>query len=89
MEQMDLQPEECMAFEDSANGIKSSIAANIKTIITINGYTKEDDFSAAELVLTDMGEPGVPFTVLSGASYDHHYLDLALINKVHKELYKA
>jgi HAD superfamily hydrolase (TIGR01509 family) len=89
MEQMDLQPEECMAFEDSANGIKSSIAANIKTIITINGYTKEDDFSAAELVLTDMGEPGIPFTVLSGASYDHHYLDLALINKVHKELYKA
>ncbi|MBN2647734.1 MAG: HAD family hydrolase [Thiotrichales bacterium] len=89
MEHMNVRPEECMAFEDSANGIRSSIAANIKTIITINGYTQDDDFRAAELVLSDMGEPGMPFSVLQGEVYGHHYLDLALITKVHKELYRG
>ncbi|BBP45939.1 phosphatase [Thiosulfatimonas sediminis] len=89
MEQMDVQPDECVAFEDSANGIKSSVAANIKTIITINGYTQDEDFSDAELVLTDMGDPGVPFKVLQGSNYGHHYLDLALIRKVHKQLHKV
>lgn len=89
MEKMNLTADECVAFEDSANGIESAAAANIKTIITINEYTKDDDFSKAELVLDQMGEPGQPFEVLEGSSYGHHYLDLALISKVHKELYKA
>ncbi|WP_321276431.1 HAD family hydrolase [Thiomicrorhabdus indica] len=84
MEQMNLQPEECMAFEDSSNGIQSSIAANLKTIITINGYTKDDDFSQADLVLDQMGEPGQAFQVLQGEGFGHHYLDLALIAKIHK-----
>lgn len=88
MEQMNVQADECIAFEDSANGIQSAIAANIKTIITINEYTKDDDFSAADLVLDQMGEPGQPFKVLQGHNYDHHYLDLALISKVHKQLFK-
>jgi len=84
MEQMDLHANECMAFEDSSNGIRSSAAANIKTIITINEYTKEDDFSKADLVLTDMGAPGESFEVLQGEAWGHHYLDLALVNKVFK-----
>lgn len=84
MEKMALSPEECIAFEDSENGIRSAIAANLKTIITINGYTKDDDFNQADLVLDQMGEPGQPFDVLMGEAYGHHYLDLALISKVHK-----
>lgn len=84
MEKMNLKPEDCIAFEDSSNGIKSSLAADLKTIITINGYTKEDDFSQADLVLDQMGEPGQAFEVLQGESFGHHYLDLALISKIHK-----
>ncbi len=84
MEQMNLKPEECMAFEDSFNGVQSSIAADLKTIITVNGYTQEDDFSQADLVLDQMGEPGKAFEVLQGDSFGHHYLDLALISKIHQ-----
>lgn len=82
LEKMNLKPEEAIAFEDSSNGIKSSVAANVKTIITINEYTKDDDFSAADLVLDQMGEEGNPFTVLSGDAQGHQLLDLALVKKV-------
>jgi len=83
LEQMNLMPEDAIAFEDSLNGIKSSAAANLKTIITINGYTKEDDFSQAQLVLDQMGDEQRAFTVLSGDSAGHAFLNLELVKKVH------
>jgi len=84
LEQMNLKPEECIAFEDSRNGILSSLAAELKTIITINGYTAEDDFSGAAIVLDQMGEPGEGFSVLAGDAGDSQYLDLALVKRLHE-----
>lgn len=84
LEQMGLQPEECIAFEDSRNGILSSLAAELKTIITINGYTAEDDFSGAAIVLDQMGEPGEGFSVLAGDAGDSQFLDLALVKRLHE-----
>lgn len=66
MEMMGLKAEECLAFEDSENGIRSSLAANLKTVVTVNDYTRGHNFSRAVLVLDQFGEPGMPFTVLSG-----------------------
>lgn len=80
--QMNLTPEDAIAFEDSSNGIQSSAAANLKTIVTINEYTKDDDFSDAVVVLDHMGEPGQPFTLLSGETFGQDYLDLALVHKI-------
>ena len=80
---MDLKPEQCLAFEDSRNGILSSQDAGLTTIITINGYTQNDDFSGAALVLDNMGEPGKAFDVLAGDSYGHSMLDCELLEKIH------
>ena len=63
---MKLNPSNCLAFEDSLNGIRSSRGANLTTIITINDYTREDDFSEAALVLDQFGEPDSPCQVLAG-----------------------
>lgn len=79
LEQMSLTPEEAIAFEDSSNGILSSSAANVRTIVTINEYTKDDDFSAAHLVLDHMGEPDSAFEVLSGDAKGHSHLNLGLV----------
>jgi len=84
MAEMDLKPEQCIAFEDSYNGIRSSVQANLATIITTNGYTAEDDFSGAAVVLDQMGEPDTPFTVLAGDAQGFNYLDLAMVKAVHK-----
>lgn len=77
--QMNLQPNDCIAFEDSYNGLRSSLAANLKTIITFNSYTRKDDFSGALLVLDQFGEEGSPSKILQ-QEYQQAYLDIDLIN---------
>jgi len=82
LEKMKLRPEDCLAFEDSSNGIESSSAANLKTVITINGYTKDDDFSKADLVLDMFGEPDQAFTVLAGDANGSDYVNVDLLKKL-------
>ena len=82
---MGVQADACLAFEDSLNGIKSSVAANLKTIITVNEYTKDDDFSGASLVLDQYGEPNLPFTVIEGDAMGYDHIDIDLLQKIHAE----
>ena len=44
----------CMAIEDSANGLRSAMAAGLQTIITKNSFTEHHDFSGALAVLPDL-----------------------------------
>jgi len=83
MEKMDLAPQDCIAFEDSRNGILASHGAGLTTIITVNGYTAEDDFSGAAIVLDSFGEPDQPFHVLAGDAGDKHCLDVELVKRLH------
>ncbi|MCP3852561.1 MAG: HAD family hydrolase [Gammaproteobacteria bacterium] len=73
LEQMNLKPEQCLAFEDSHNGLLSSNGADLKTIVTINDYTSDHDFTGAVLVLSDFGEPDQAMTVLSGQCDDSYF----------------
>ncbi|TNF36970.1 MAG: HAD family hydrolase [Gammaproteobacteria bacterium] len=86
LEKMNLSPESCLAFEDSENGIKSSMGASLKTIITINGYTRDQNFNDAALVLDNMGEPDQSFTVLKGNDFGHSYVNLDLLRKIHSNV---
>ncbi len=89
LEKLGLAPEQCIAFEDSRNGILSSLGAKLPTIITTNGYTKEDDFSGAELITDGFGDKGQPFNVSHGDVDDAQYLDLALVEKIFAATNKA
>ncbi len=82
MEKMGLQAQQCIAFEDSRNGILSSQGAGLKTIITVNGYTRDDDFSGAVVVLDQMGEPDAPCQVLQG-DVELICLDLAAVHQLY------
>jgi HAD superfamily hydrolase (TIGR01509 family) len=73
---MNLAPENCIALEDSYNGIQAASSAKIPTIITVNEYTQEDDFTGALLVLSDLGEPSKQMRCLQG-NYEKPYIDLA------------
>lgn len=44
----------CLAFEDSANGLKAALGAGLATVITPNSFTAEHDFSGALRVLPDL-----------------------------------
>lgn len=82
MDKLNISPENCLALEDSSNGVKSSVAAGLKTVVTINGYTKDEDLTGAALILDNMGEPDAPFIVLSGDAKGHDYMSIDLLKAV-------
>ncbi len=51
-----LAPGDCIALEDSNNGLRSSLAAGIETYIITNHYTRNQDFSGAAAVFDDLGD---------------------------------
>lgn len=83
LEQLKLSPAQCVAFEDSENGLRSARAAGLKTVITVNDYTRQQDFHDAMIVLDHLGEPDRAFQVLSGTPVNGaRSLDLSLIGRL-------
>jgi HAD superfamily hydrolase (TIGR01509 family) len=56
---MGLQASQCVAFEDSANGLRAALAAGLDTVITPNSYTADHDFKGALRVVPDLGQVSV------------------------------
>ncbi|MGB7249142.1 MAG: HAD-IA family hydrolase, partial [Phormidesmis sp.] len=79
---LDLPPENCLGFEDTNNGLLSATQTGLKTVVTVNDYTRQQDFSKATLVISDFGEPEAPFTVISGDAGDARYFDIALAKRL-------
>ncbi len=64
LRELKLNPSECIALEDSNNGLRSALAAGIKTYITINPYTCKQDFTGAAAVFDDLSDlPNVYRTI--------------------------
>jgi len=87
LSELGLKAEQCLAFEDSENGIRATRATPLKTIITVNDYTCDGSYSDAALVLDHLGEPDLPFHVLDGEQQaqvpsTQHYLDIELAKKL-------
>jgi HAD superfamily hydrolase (TIGR01509 family) len=51
-----LPAEDCLAFEDSANGLRSARAAGLATVVTPSRWTTAQDFTGAHLLLRDLSE---------------------------------
>jgi HAD superfamily hydrolase (TIGR01509 family) len=50
LDKLRLAPSDCIALEDSYNGLRSALAAGIKTYVTTNPYTHKQDFTEAAAV---------------------------------------
>ena len=55
--QLNLEPAQCVVVEDSRNGFLAAQAAGMHCIVTTNGYTEHEDFSQADLVVSELGDP--------------------------------
>ena len=84
LQKLRLTPKECLAFEDSENGLRSAVGAGLRTVITINDYTRDQDFRGAALVLDHLGEPQQAFQVLAATAplNGEKYFDVALARHV-------
>ncbi len=84
---LELPAAACLALEDSANGLRSALAAGVPTLITQCYYTREDDFEGAALVVDQLGEPGLPCTLLAGDMGDAplSLIDVAALRRIHRD----
>jgi HAD superfamily hydrolase (TIGR01509 family) len=56
-EKLGVPPSQCVVVEDSSNGVEAAASAGMKCVVTVSGYTREEDFSKAAIVLTCLGDP--------------------------------
>ena len=64
IEKLDINPRECMVIEDSRNGLLAAKAANFNCLITTNGYTADEDFTEADILVNELGDaPDVQITI--------------------------
>ena len=54
LRRLQLPAHECLAFEDSANGLKAATGAGLATLITSNRFTAHHDFTGALRTLPDL-----------------------------------
>ncbi|MGL5082472.1 MAG: HAD family hydrolase [Microcoleaceae cyanobacterium] len=74
LEYLNLTAQNGLVFEDSHQGLTAATQAGLKTIVTVNRYTQDQDFAHATLVLNHLGEPDQPCRVLAGPLQAVNYL---------------
>jgi HAD superfamily hydrolase (TIGR01509 family) len=81
LDKLGLEAGDCLAFEDSENGLKSSLGAGLKTVVTVSDYTVGQDFAGAVAVLSDLGEPQQPFSLLAGNVEESNWVTVDLLKR--------
>lgn len=69
LDRLGLAPQQAVVIEDSHNGLAAALAAGIACVVTVNGYTADEDFTGAAFVVDSLGDPDAdPVTVLANHS---------------------
>jgi haloacid dehalogenase superfamily, subfamily IA, variant 3 with third motif having DD or ED len=58
LERLGVPAQEALVIEDSRNGLLAARGADLRCVMTVNGYTEEEDSSEAILVISSLGDPG-------------------------------
>jgi len=64
------RPEVCLVVEDSRNGVLAGRAAGMRVLATTNVYTEQEDLSAADAIVSCLGDPGGHKAVLKKGPSD-------------------
>ena len=81
MRELGLAAHDCLALEDSGNGWRAARDAGLRCVVTVNDYTRGQDFSGADLVVSEFGEPdGTAIEVLANP---HHLAGLHHVRLEH------
>lgn len=83
LEALQLRPQHCLALEDSGNGLRAALAANVPTLVTVSEYTVDDDFEGAAAVLNHLGEPWLRTRARSGGLGAATCVDVATLRLIH------
>jgi HAD superfamily hydrolase (TIGR01509 family) len=74
---------DCLAFEDSHNGLQAACAAGLPTVVTPTAYTRAHDFGGALVQLPHLGDPDHPLeNPVPG--FEQRWADLAALRRWHQ-----
>ena len=57
LERLGISQSEALVIEDSRNGLLAAVGAGLRCVMTVNGYTEDEENSEAILVVTSLGDP--------------------------------
>ncbi len=49
---------DAIAIESSRNGMLAAVRAGVRCVVTVSTFTRDEDFSEAQLVVSSLGDPG-------------------------------
>lgn len=78
-----LQARDCVAFEDSVNGLRSAKAAGLYTVVTPTIWSAGQDFGGTDLLLSSLGDPDAPLQAAEAKLAGGSYLALARLQQLH------
>lgn len=58
VETMGLDKNRCVIIEDSHIGVGAAVAAGIPCLVTKSSYTRDEDFTGAEMIVEELGDDG-------------------------------
>ena len=64
LERLGVPASATLAIEDSRNGLLAATGADLRCVMTLNGYTAEEDATEAVLVVSSLGDPGGEVTTV-------------------------
>jgi HAD superfamily hydrolase (TIGR01509 family) len=67
-ERLGVGPQDAIVVEDSRNGLLAAVGAGLRCVVTVSGYTRDEDFGEAALVVTSLGDAGEPAAVIANRS---------------------
>ena len=89
LDALGLAPARCVAFEDTQNGIAAARAAGVPVVATPSFYAGDDDFSQADLVVSDLGEPENACRPLGGSKLAGDLVDVAALRRLDHDAFRS
>ncbi|WP_105031125.1 HAD-IA family hydrolase [Arthrobacter ruber] len=56
LSELGVSADDAMVVEDSGNGLRAAVGAGLRTVVTVSGFTREEDFTGASLVVSSLGD---------------------------------
>ncbi len=82
LERLGIDARNVVAIEDSDNGLRSALGAEIATLITPSSYTLGQDFTGASAVVDTLGDQAVATKVISGPELGARFVDLDYLSRL-------
>ena len=79
---LEVPAQRCIAFEDSANGLRAAKAAGLCAVVTPSRWTMPHDFPDADLLVPSLGDPGAAEDPVVERRTGEPYLTLPIIARL-------